>query len=72
MLYPIYTVDAFTDHIFGGNPAAVCPLESWLPAATMQQLANENKAVRAVPVGQESELANAHEPVWKNMLHVAP
>ncbi|MBV9986313.1 MAG: PhzF family phenazine biosynthesis protein [Chitinophagaceae bacterium] len=42
MLYPIYTVDAFTDHIFGGNPAAVCPLESWLPAATMQQLANEN------------------------------
>lgn len=42
MPYPIYTVDAFTDHIFGGNPAAVCPLEQWLPAETMQQLANEN------------------------------
>lgn len=42
MQYPIYTVDAFTDHIFGGNPAAVCPLKEWLPAATMQQLANEN------------------------------
>jgi predicted PhzF superfamily epimerase YddE/YHI9 len=42
MPYPIYTVDAFTDHIFGGNPAAVCPLESWLPAETMQQLASEN------------------------------
>jgi PhzF family phenazine biosynthesis protein len=40
--YPIYTVDAFTDHIFGGNPAAVCPLEEWLPAETMQRLANEN------------------------------
>lgn len=42
MTYPIYTVDAFTDHVFGGNPAAVCPLTAWLPTATMQQLANEN------------------------------
>lgn len=42
MNYPIYTVDAFTDHVFGGNPAAVCPLKDWLPATTMQQLANEN------------------------------
>lgn len=42
MVYPIYTVDAFTDHVFGGNPAAVCPLQEWLPTETMQQLANEN------------------------------
>lgn len=42
MNYPIYTVDAFTDHVFGGNPAAVCPLETWLPDETMQRLANEN------------------------------
>lgn len=42
MTYPIYTVDAFTDHVFGGNPAAVCPLGKWLPAETMQALANEN------------------------------
>lgn len=42
MTYPIYIVDAFTDKLFGGNPAAVCPLETWLPAETMQQLANEN------------------------------
>ena len=40
--YPIYTVDAFTDHVFGGNPAAVCPLQEWLSTETMQQLANEN------------------------------
>ncbi len=39
---PIYQVDAFTSHLFGGNPAAVCPLEQWLPAGTMQQLAMEN------------------------------
>jgi PhzF family phenazine biosynthesis protein len=42
MPYSIYTVDAFTDHVFGGNPAAVCPLQEWLPAETMQQLASEN------------------------------
>jgi PhzF family phenazine biosynthesis protein len=39
---PIYQADAFTDHLFGGNPAAVCPLESWLPDETMQQVAMEN------------------------------
>ncbi|KHD90101.1 hypothetical protein AH06_01940, partial [candidate division TM6 bacterium Zodletone_IIa] len=42
MNLPIYQVDAFTDHLFGGNPAAVCPLTEWLPAETMQQIANEN------------------------------
>lgn len=40
--YPFYQVDAFTDHLFGGNPAAVCPLKEWLPTETMQHLANEN------------------------------
>ena len=42
MRLPIYQVDAFTDHLFGGNPAAVCPLEAWLPDATMQAIAAEN------------------------------
>lgn len=40
--YPIYQVDAFTSKLFGGNPAAVCPLETWLPVETMQKLALEN------------------------------
>ncbi|HVZ25251.1 MAG TPA: PhzF family phenazine biosynthesis protein [Sediminibacterium sp.] len=40
--YPIYIVDAFTHRLFGGNPAAVCPLEKWLPDDIMQKLANEN------------------------------
>lgn len=39
---PIYQIDAFTDTLFGGNPAAVCPLESWLEEKIMQQLAAEN------------------------------
>eukprot|EP00003_Mantamonas_plastica_P033843 TRINITY_DN9952_c0_g3_i1.p1 TRINITY_DN9952_c0_g3~~TRINITY_DN9952_c0_g3_i1.p1 ORF type:complete len:326 (-),score=30.54 TRINITY_DN9952_c0_g3_i1:261-1238(-) len=42
MSYPIYQVDAFTDRSFGGNPAAVMPLENWLPDATLQSLATEN------------------------------
>jgi len=39
---PIYQADAFTDRLFGGNPAAVCPLEEWLPDETMQKIAAEN------------------------------
>lgn len=39
---PIYQVDAFTDKLFGGNPAAVCPLNEWLPAPEMQKIAAEN------------------------------
>lgn len=38
----IYQVDAFTKEVFKGNPAAVCPLESWLPDETMQRIALEN------------------------------
>lgn len=38
----LYQVDAFTDKLFGGNAAAVCPLETWLPDATMQAIAEEN------------------------------
>ncbi|MEI6455106.1 MAG: PhzF family phenazine biosynthesis protein [bacterium] len=42
MKIQIYQVDAFTDHLFGGNPAAVCPLETWLSDVLMQQIAGEN------------------------------
>ncbi len=38
----IYQVDAFTDKVFSGNPAAVCPLEKWLPSVVMQNIAMEN------------------------------
>ena len=40
--FPIYQIDAFTDRLFGGNPAAVCPLNSWLSDTTMQAIAAEN------------------------------
>ncbi|HTN21625.1 MAG TPA: PhzF family phenazine biosynthesis protein [Pelobium sp.] len=38
----IYQIDAFTDKVFGGNPAAVCVLEDWLPDTLMQSIATEN------------------------------
>jgi len=38
---PFYTVDAFTDRPFGGNPAAVCVLDSPLDADAMQTIAAE-------------------------------
>lgn len=42
MQIPIYQVDAFSSHIFAGNPAAVCPLNQWLPDDTLQAVAAEN------------------------------
>ncbi|HLA36655.1 MAG TPA: PhzF family phenazine biosynthesis protein [Rhodocyclaceae bacterium] len=37
-----YQVDAFTHRVFGGNPAAVCPLHSWLDDDLLQAIAAEN------------------------------
>ncbi len=42
MKIPIYQADAFTNTLFGGNPAAVCPLQNWLPDEQLQQIAAEN------------------------------
>ncbi|MCX6319399.1 MAG: PhzF family phenazine biosynthesis protein [Bacteroidetes bacterium] len=39
---PIYQADAFTNRLFGGNPAAIVPLESWIDDHLMQQIAMEN------------------------------
>lgn len=42
MKLDIYQVDAFSDEVFSGNPAAVIPLTEWLPSEVMQKIANEN------------------------------
>jgi PhzF family phenazine biosynthesis protein len=39
---PIFQVDAFAERPFTGNPAAVMPLDHWLPDAVMQSIAAEN------------------------------
>ena len=38
----LFQADAFTHRLFSGNPAAVCPLETWLPDETLQAIAMEN------------------------------
>jgi PhzF family phenazine biosynthesis protein len=45
MRIPLYHVDAFSDKAFGGNPAAVCPLPSWIDDGLMQSIAAENSLV---------------------------
>lgn len=42
MKLQLYQIDAFTDKLFSGNPAAVVPLETWLDEALMQNIAMEN------------------------------
>ncbi len=42
MVLKLFQVDAFTSKVFGGNPAAIVPLEQWLPDATLQSIAMEN------------------------------
>ena len=42
MKIPLYQVNAFTSRQFSGNPAAVCPLERWLPNSILQAIAAEN------------------------------
>jgi predicted PhzF superfamily epimerase YddE/YHI9 len=55
MKIPTYYVDAFTDEVFKGNPAAVCVLESWLPDETLQNIAFENnQSETAFVTGQQS------------------
>ncbi|MFN0213491.1 MAG: PhzF family phenazine biosynthesis protein [Saprospiraceae bacterium] len=42
MKYKLYQIDAFTDKIFGGNPACVVPLDKWLSDDTLLKIAKEN------------------------------
>jgi len=59
MKLPYYEVSAFTTNPFGGNPAGVCPLETWLPDAKLLGIAaNNNLAETAftVPRGNDFEL----------------
>ena len=59
MNLPIYQVDAFTSKLFGGNPAAVMPLDSWLGDQQLQAIAAENNLSETaffVPRGADYDL----------------
>lgn len=51
-----YVVDAFTDKVFSGNPAAVCLLEKWLPDTIMQKIAIENNLSETAFAVKEQDL----------------
>lgn len=51
----IYQVDAFTTKPFHGNPAAIVPLDAWLPAETMQNIALENNLAETAFFVREGE-----------------
>lgn len=62
----IYQVDAFADKLFAGNPAAVIPLEEWLPDSLMQQIAMENnlsETVFFVPVPGQPVISQSTDPL---------
>ena len=59
MSQKIYQIDAFADVLFSGNPAAVCPLEKWIDADIMQNIAAENNLAETaftVPVENGFEI----------------
>jgi len=59
MTLDLYQVDAFTNQLFKGNPAAVVPLKAWLSDETMQAIAAENNLAETafiVPKGEDFEL----------------
>lgn len=55
MRLPIYQVDAFTDCLFSGNPAAVVPVDEWLPVEMMQAIAMENNLAETAFVKRDGE-----------------
>jgi len=59
MKLTIYQVDAFTDEVFKGNPAAVCPLNEWLEDELLLKIAAENNLSETafyVPVADGYEI----------------
>jgi PhzF family phenazine biosynthesis protein len=66
MRLPLHQIDAFASRLFEGNPAAVVPLEAWIPDALMQDIARENnlsETVFAVPVGERRHALRWFSPL---------
>lgn len=55
MKLTLYQIDAFTETLFSGNPAAICILDSWLDEHIMQQIAMENNLAETAFVVKAQE-----------------
>jgi len=60
----IYQADAFTTQLFSGNPAAVIPLQQWLPDDTMQNIAAENNLSETVFFVPSGDAASDFDIRW--------
>lgn len=64
MKLKIYQVDAFTDKLFGGNPAAVIPMDAWLDTELMQKIALENNLSETVFIVPSANTDSDYEIRW--------
>jgi len=55
MKLPLYQIDAFTSRMFGGNPAAVVLLDTWLPDGILKAIAAENNPAETAFVIRHGE-----------------
>lgn len=69
MELPIYQLDAFADRPFAGNPAAVVPLEDWLPDPVMQAIAMENALSETAFYVARTDVAGAYDMRWFTPVH---
>ncbi|UEG50222.1 PhzF family phenazine biosynthesis protein [Ferruginibacter lapsinanis] len=60
----LYQIDAFTSKLFGGNPAAVIPLEKWLDTELMQTIALENNLSETVFIVPSASADADYEIRW--------
>lgn len=64
MKLPFVQIDAFADHPFRGNPAAVIPLDAWLDDATLQAIAEENNLSETAFLVPDTSDAADYELRW--------
>lgn len=62
-----YIIDAFTDKVFHGNPAAICILEQWPSEELMLNMAVENNLSETAFAVKRGELSSAVvHPRWRD------
>ena len=61
-MWKLYVVNTFTDHVFSGNPAAVCVLDHWAEDSLLLQIARENALSHTAFVVAQGE--NTYELRW--------
>ncbi|MBY0520066.1 MAG: PhzF family phenazine biosynthesis isomerase, partial [Sphingomonas sp.] len=64
MRLPITQIDAFADRPFTGNPAAVMPLEAWLPDDVLLAIAGENNLSETAFLVADTSGASDYELRW--------